>query len=395
MKILIITQRYYPEKNIVKSFAEGLYKRGHNVTVLTAKPSFGLGYILPGYQNISYELAGGIKVHRVDVKPRRNSRISLMRNDRTFYRNSRKWVKRTKEQFDVVYTYAFSPATNLSAGNLYKKKHHVPHVVHLTEITPDYAIDKHYISKFNPLYFLLYLLSRKEYKKPDELLVSSPIYEDYLRNKLHLKKANITYVPTLPLIEEGIKDPYQYPKGFNILYHGDIDKAHILDILPEAMGKVSNHDVYFHLFGKGKLSKELLDTINEWRLGNRIILHGDKPLNDMHNFYENCDACYVSLSSKTYNGRAINDKHLFAMAYKKPIIAVAEGDSAEILKESGGGFLLNENVDDLVFAIGKASSTSKKELEKKGNSNYDYFLKHFDLNDIVGKIESILLKKSL
>ena len=395
MKILIISQRYYPEKNIVKTFAEGLFKRGHSVTVLTAKPSFGLGYILPGYQNISYELANGIKVHRVDVKPRRNSRISLLRNDKSFCKNSRKWVKRTKEQFDVVYTYGFSPATNLSAGNLYKKLHHVPHVAHLVEVSPDYAWSKHYIHKFNPLYFLLHIISKRSYKKADELLVSSPIYEEYLRSKLHLKKANITYVPTLPLIEEGIRDPYQYQKGFNILYHGDIDKAHILDILPEAMGKVANHDIYFHLFGKGKLSKDLLDKINDMRLGNRIILHGEKPLNDMPNFYENCDACYLSLASKGYNGRAINDKLLFAMAYKKPIIAVAEGDNAEILKESGGGFLLNENVDDLVFSIGKAASTSKKELEKKGSNNYNYFQKHFNLDDILASIESVLLKKSL
>ena len=395
MKILIITQCYYPEKNIVKNLAEGLFKRGHNVTVLTAKPSFGLGYILPGYQNISYELVNGVKVHRVDVKPRRRSRYSIIRNDYHFYKNARKWVKKTREQFDVVYSYCFSPVSNLSPGNLYKKKHHVPHIAHITEVSPDYALSKNFLHKYNPLYLHLYLTARRMYKKPDELLVSSPIYEEYLRQKLHLKKVNISYVPTIPLIEEGIRDPYQYPKGFNILYYGDIDKLHILEMLPEAMNKVSKKDVYFHLFGKGKLSADLLKKINEMKLGDRIILHGDKPLNDMPNYYERCDACYLSLSSKGYTGKAIDEKLLFAMAFKKPIIAVAEGDNAEILKESGGGFLLKENVDDLVFAIGKAASSSKKELEKKGNNNYDYFLKHFDLSGILAKIESVLLKKSL
>ena len=43
MKILIVSKSYYPEKTIVSKIAEGLYKRGHNVTVLTSKPSFALG----------------------------------------------------------------------------------------------------------------------------------------------------------------------------------------------------------------------------------------------------------------------------------------------------------------------------------------------------------------
>ena len=395
MKILIISKSYYPEKTIVSKIAEGLYKHGHNVTVFTAKPSFGLGYILPGYQNISYELVNGVKIHRVDVKPRRNSRHSRIRNDRYFYHNSRKWVKRTKEKFDVVYSYGYAPATTLSAGNLYKRLHKVPHIAHVTEFSPDDILMRKYTYKYSPDYLFLYFSARHIYKKLDELIIPSPIYEEYVRKVLKLKKVNTTFIPAVPLIEEGIVNPYQYKKGFNIVYYGDIDKNHILSMLPEAMNKVSRPDIFFHLFGKGKYSSELLEEINRLNLGDRIILHGDVPLNDVPNCFTKADACYLSISDKGYAGKAINEKLIFMMSQKKPIIAVMEGDGEEVLKESGGGFILKDNVDDLVFTVTKAANMNKKELEIKGNNNYEYFLKHYQISNIIADIESVLLKKGL
>ena len=81
------------------------------------------------------------------------------------------------------------------------------------------------------------------------------------------------------------------------------------------------------------------------------------------------------------------------MSQKKPIIAVSEGDNEEVLKESGGGYLLKDNVDDLVFTITKTATTNKKELENKGSNNYEYFLKHYQISNIIAEIESVLLKK--
>ena len=163
----------------------------------------------------------------------------------------------------------------------------------------------------------------------------------------------------------------------------------------QAMNKVARDDIYFHLYGKGKMSKELLEKINEYKLTERVILRGDVPLNDVANCFTNCDAAFISLSSKGYLGKAVNDKLIFMMSQKKPIIGVVEGDNAEILKDSQGGFLLKDNVDDLVFTITKVANTNKKELEIKGNNNYDYFLKHYDISDIIADIESVLLKKCL
>ena len=397
MKILIVTRDYYPEDSIVDKIAHGLSSHGHTVSVLTGKPNRGHGYVLPGYQNISYELLKGIKVHRVDVVPKRRRQITFYRNYSSFRRNSCRWVRKTKERYDVVLTFAKNDVGVLAAGNLYKKLHRVPHIAYVNDVWPDQPTARRNTAKFTPFFFLFYFTARRSYKKADHLIVGSPVYEQYLRKVVRLKNKEMSDIPRAALLKEGLKDPYPYKKGCNIIYYGPIDELHILDLLPEAMRKVANPNVYIHLFGKGraKYTNNLLKHINELGLEERIILHSDKPLEEMPNYFANADACIISASNHRYTGRALSDELIVMMAYKKPIIAMLEGDGEEVLKESGGGFLLKENVDDLVFAISKTGSSSKELLKEKGNKNYEYFLKHFDITVIISKLESILLKKGL
>ena len=79
--------------------------------------------ILPEYKNVKYEVINGVKVNRVNIVPRGKTRLSIVRNYLSFWRNSKRWVRKTKEQFDIVFSMSLSPVTILAAGNLYKKKH--------------------------------------------------------------------------------------------------------------------------------------------------------------------------------------------------------------------------------------------------------------------------------
>ena len=60
MKILIVSQYYYPERNSVGDVASFLVKNNHDVTVLTAKPNYGFQRILEEYKNIDFEIVNGV-----------------------------------------------------------------------------------------------------------------------------------------------------------------------------------------------------------------------------------------------------------------------------------------------------------------------------------------------
>ena len=121
MKILAICQYYYPENMVFTNICEELVKQGNNVTVLTGKPNYGYGEIIPEYKKVKFEVINGVKVHRVNLIARKKSRLSIINNYLSFWSNSKKWIRNCKENYDIIYSMSMSPVTILSSGNLYKK----------------------------------------------------------------------------------------------------------------------------------------------------------------------------------------------------------------------------------------------------------------------------------
>ena len=50
MKILVVSQHYYPENFLITKICEGLVERGHEVTVVTGTPNYPQGKIYAGYE---------------------------------------------------------------------------------------------------------------------------------------------------------------------------------------------------------------------------------------------------------------------------------------------------------------------------------------------------------
>ena len=77
MKILIVSQHYFPDPFSITTIAEYLVKKGHDVTVLTGKPNYGYYRIVPGYEHLDYEILNGV--------------------------NPRKWICVEAEQINVIF----------------------------------------------------------------------------------------------------------------------------------------------------------------------------------------------------------------------------------------------------------------------------------------------------
>jgi len=113
MKILVVTQYFYPESFRVNTFVKELVKRGYEVTVLTGYPQYPYGEIYEGYGfNIPYDKEwNGAKVERLKVFPRGHNAIGLLRNCISFVREGYNWVKKCDEKYDVIYVFEVSPVT--------------------------------------------------------------------------------------------------------------------------------------------------------------------------------------------------------------------------------------------------------------------------------------------
>ena len=83
MRILIISQYFYPENFRINDLCKGLKDQGHKVSVLTAKPNYPNGIFFEGYNFLNKPLDSynGIKIFRSPIIPRgKGSGIRLFIN---------------------------------------------------------------------------------------------------------------------------------------------------------------------------------------------------------------------------------------------------------------------------------------------------------------------------
>jgi hypothetical protein len=87
MKVLIVTQYFWPESFVINALAELLQARGAKVSVLTGQPNYPDGVIFKGYGSwtMSRERYRGVDIFRMPLLPRgRNSRWRLAMNYMSF-----------------------------------------------------------------------------------------------------------------------------------------------------------------------------------------------------------------------------------------------------------------------------------------------------------------------
>ena len=387
MKVLLICQYYYPENFVITNIAEQMVKDGLEVHVLTGKPNYGYGYILPAYKNINEEIINGVNVHRVNLYPRKKSRISIIRNYLSFWRHSKKWVSRTKEEFDYVYSMSLSPVTICSAGNLYARKHHKKHIIHCCDLWPESVLVTKAVKEKSLTYKILYKWSKAIYAKSDKILISSPSFSDYFANVLHLPTKNVTFVPQCSLIEKSDISAFNYGQGTHILYCGNLGLIQLIPLIVDAMDLLRDRDIYFHIIGMGPMTDYLINEIRERRLDDKIIYHGPIVAKLAAAYFKNADALYVSLRNEGTVGKTIPNKLMMSMAFARPIVGVIQGDGRDVLSESGGAFLAEENAESVKNALLAISNLSENEKARLGKLNKIYYDTHFSTETVTSLIE--------
>jgi hypothetical protein len=129
LKILIVTQYFYPENFRINDVCLGLKERGHSITVLTGKPNYPSGKYFKGYDwfSSSFEKWNDIDVYRSNLILRGNgSAINLFLNYFSFAFFSCVKLFSINSSFDKVFVFAPSPITigipGILASKLFKAK---------------------------------------------------------------------------------------------------------------------------------------------------------------------------------------------------------------------------------------------------------------------------------
>ncbi len=392
MKILVISQYYYPEPFRVHDICEELVKRGHEVTVVTGEPNYPEGTIYKGYENHQKadEVKDGVTIHRCPIHPRKKGVVHRSLNYFSYSHLAKKYVKRLKasdgKPFDVVFVNQLSPVMMAEPAITYRKKYKTPVVLYCLDLWPESLVTGG-VKRKSLVYKIFHGVSKRIYRSVDRILVTSRSFREYFRDQFGM--ADVSQIGYLPQYAESLfeKLPYHQPEeNINLLFAGNIGAAQSVDTIIGAAREMQGQNVRFHIVGGGseleRLQKEAKELPN-------VIFYGRRPVEKMSEFYAKADAMLVTLVKDPVLSYTLPGKVQSYMAAQKPIIGAIDGETAEVIRAADCGFCGEaENVEELVKNINAFLECPNK--EQLGLNARAFYEAHFDKKIFIDRLEEIL-----
>ena len=399
MKILIISQYYFPEQFQINEIAPELVKRGHDVTVLCGIPNYPKGVVFDGYENEEkvkdrereYFEKTGVRVIHVEQVPRGKNPISLIRNYISFARNSRKSVRILEKDFDVVLGYQLSPITSMYAALEYKKQTGAPVMYYTLDLWPVSA-EAMLKSKKNPAYHWVKRISKKLYLGADRVMVTSRPFIDYLQKEIGYPVERMSYLPqhaNMGMIDDDLSAEDNGVADF--MFAGNLGKGQRLDVIIKAAKNLGNRkDYMIHLVGDGRMRGELENMVRDYGLEDNVTFYGNQKREDMPRFYKMADALLITLRGNNEVGDTMPGKLQMYMTTGKPIFGAINGAANEVIKEARCGSCVKAGDYEGLAMLMKLYIEHPSDFEQCGQNARNYFMKHFTLDIYMDSLEKEL-----
>lgn len=390
MKVLVISQYYYPEPFKIHEICEKLVRRGNEVTVITGRPNYPDGNLYPGYDKNERmdEVVNQVRVIRTPIPLRGNNPISLIHNYFSYPRYAKKVLRKLDKEFDVVFVYQLSPVFMLKPALYYKNSFNKKVYVYCLDLWPE-SLKVLHIKESNLLFKIVKTYCNKLYRQCDFISVTSPAFITYLNqiNEIDLKK--IDYIPQHG--EDLFLDtlPYQKQNKLNITFAGNIGKAQDFDCLVKAVSYIDESyldRLKITIIGSGSYEKEFKEQVNKNNLCNVFDFVGRKRIEELIPYYNDTSLFLLSLEKDSSIGKTVPSKLQTYMSAGRGIIGSIDGAAADIIKDAEAGMVCSagdySNLTKIIMKMIDADDTLIGEYAKNSRN---YFLEHFTLNKYVDK----------
>ena len=393
MKILVISQYFYPENFRINTLCRELSDRGHDVTVMTAYPQYPGGVIFDGYGfDIPYERVWhGVKIHRVKTHPRGRGPLGLLRNTVSFVTSGSRWVRQCEEKFDVVFVFEVSPVTVGLPAAAYKKKFGTPVLFNLQDLWPENVHEVLGI-RFPPLTWTINRVVDIIYRSSDKILCASRGFVENLKKK-GVPAEKLVFWPQFCLDPrtQPMEKPAIYSKDtFNIVFTGNLGDAQGLDLLVQAARQLKNRGIRWYLVGDGRAKAYLEGLVEEYGLEEDVIFVGRLSEAEANRYASHADCAYLSFRDNPLFDMTLPAKLQTYLACGTPVLAAAGGESAAIINGAGCGIAVEPRLEPLVAAALEMVSKSPEEREAMARAARSYYEENFTMQDLVDRLEAMM-----
>lgn len=348
MKILIVSQYFWPENFRINDLTQELVQRGHSVTVLTGIPNYPAGRVFDAYRQNpkAFEQYSGAPVWRVPMLARGHGAVRLLLNYLSFVIGAclyGPWRLRG-QQADVIFVFEPSPVTVGLPAILLGRIKRAPVVFWALDLWPETLASIGVVRSPRVLGWVGHLV-KFIYERCTLVLGQSRGFLSSLA-KYCSDARRIRYFPSWA--EEVFNQPDLVPAPevpvlegvFNVLFAGNIGEAQDLPAVLEAAESLKhNTAIRWLIVGDGRKSGWLLEEVGRRGLKGNVLLLGRFPVERMPSFYAHADALLVSLKKDPVFSMTIPGKVQSYLMAGVPLVGMLDGEGAKVITEANAGLV--------------------------------------------------------
>ncbi len=394
MRILILTQYYWPESFRINDIAKTLLEKGIEVEVLTGKPNYPKGDKFPGYESwgCRHEVHRGIHITRIPMLARGQRALRLVGNYLSFVISGlifAPWMLR-KKKFDVIFVYAPSPILQTIPAIFLGWLKGCPVVLWVQDLWPESLSATGFVKNKTALTLIGWVV-RFIYRYTDLLLVQSRAFEAPVRALA--SGTPVAYYPN------SVDDTFAMPitvdvpqvdglgSGFSVMFAGNIGVAQAVEVIVEAAALLKEHtDIHFVVLGEGSRWEWMKQEVQKRELSN-VHLPGRFPVETMPGFMQKASVLLVTLADQEIFKATIPSKVQAYLASGRPILACLNGEGANLVAEAGAGLTVPaEDAQALAEAVLRLYHMTAQERDAMGERGRLYCVRHFSHDKLVDEL---------
>lgn len=399
MRILLVTQYFYPEVFKSNDLAFELARRGHHVDALVGIPNYPDGKYFKGYGLLTkrHEVVNGVNIYRCFQTPRGKGGWRLPINYFTYVISGCLWVLfffAWKKKYDCIIGHEPSPIFQAYPALLLRKLRRTPFYYWIMDLWPDAMKSGGGVKNERILSFVDKLV-KGIYRNTDKILITSKRFEVPIAAKGDFKE-KIIYYPNWS--DDVLSMPQEYdipklPEGFRIMIAGNLGKSQNLEAVTEVMlGLKDIPEVKWIFVGGGSRKEWLEQFIINNGLTERAICVGQYPFKAMPAFLRQADAMMVTLKAGFPHLEAVVPARLQTyMSAARPVLAMIGCGGADIIGESKCGYAVPAGDSDALIRIIKEKVlTNREAFDQMGKNGRAYYERNYRIDMCIDNLERII-----
>lgn len=401
MKILIITNHFYPESFRVNDIAFDRVQKGDVVTVLTGIPDYPEGHFHKGYSLLKkrIEKVNGVKVIHIPIIPRGSGgkkRMVLNYASSVFFFFFYGWYQALFHKYDAVFVHDSSPAFISLPAITVSKFQRIPLYHWILDMWPE-SLTAGGING-GRLYDYILKMMKHIYKRDTEILITSHGFKSLLLER-GVEEEKITYLPNwnddaISSADDSTLPPL--PDGFIIMFAGNLGFAQNMEnLLAAAYELRGEKDIHWVFVGDGRKKLWMDEYVKDHQLEDTVHLLGRYPIEAMASFFKKADVMLVALNDELVFNLTLPAKVQAYMAAGKPILASLCGEGVDIINDANCGWSVSSNdYMGLASLVTEMAKMDRGLLDEFGKNARLYYEQNFTREKCMGILDETIRKHS-